>query len=98
MAEEDFEFEEFDELEEFEDLEAEESAGFDFEDEFDRLREKTTRTSAVYDDMELDEEYDEEPQGFFSQITPGQRLILLFLLLLDIVVIAIGAMALFNVI
>ncbi|HSM56020.1 MAG TPA: hypothetical protein VK879_07695 [Candidatus Sulfomarinibacteraceae bacterium] len=96
MAEEDFEFEEF---EEFQDLEEEEPAGFDFEDEFDRLREKTARTSAVYDDMELDDEFeDEEPQGFFSQITPGQRLILLVLLLLDIVVIAIGAMALFDII
>lgn len=96
MAEEDFEFEEF---EEFEEAEAEEPSGFDFEDEFDRLREKTARTSAVYDDMELEDEFeDEQPQGFFSQITPGQRLILLVLLLVDIVVIAVGVMAVFNVI
>ncbi len=73
---------------------------FDFEDEFDRLRQKTARTSAVFDDMEMEEElveYEEE-RGFFARISPGQRLILLLLLLLDIVVIAVGFMAIFNVI
>lgn len=77
----------------------EEEVSFDFEDEFDRLRQKTSRTSAVYDDMELEDELEEETsQGFLAQITPGQRLILLVLLLLDIVVIAIGTMAVFNLI
>ena len=33
------------------------SEPFDFEDEFDRLRQKTARTSAVYDEMELEEGY-----------------------------------------
>lgn len=84
----------------FEDVEAEdESAPFDFEDEFDRLRQKTARTSAVFDDMEMEEELEvEEQHSFFGRISPGQRLILLLILLVDIVVIAIGVMAIFNVI
>jgi hypothetical protein len=77
----------------------EEEVSFDFEDEFDRLRQKTSRTSAVYDEMDLEDDLvDEEPQGFLAQITPVQRLILLVLLLLDVVVIAIGTMAVFNLI
>jgi hypothetical protein len=77
----------------------EESPPFDFEDEFDRLRQKTARTSAVYDDMEMDDELIvEDERSFFEQISPGQRLVLLLVLLLDIVVIAVGFMALFNVI
>lgn len=98
MAEENFEeFEDF----EFDEELAEETddTAFDFEDEFDRLRQKTARTSAVYDDMELDDEFEvEEEQSFFGRISAGQRLILLFLLLLDIVVIAFGFMVLFNVV
>lgn len=80
------------------DLEEEnESTPFDFEDEFDRLRQKTARTSAVFDDMELEEEleYDEE-RSFLGRISAGQRLILLLLLLVDIVVIAVGFMAIFG--
>lgn len=77
----------------------EESPPFDFEDEFDRLRQKTARTSAVYDDMEMDDELIvEDERSFFARISPGQRLVLLLVLLLDIVVIAVGFMALFNVI
>ena len=75
------------------------SEPFDFEDEFDRLRQKTARTSAVYDEMELEEELEmEENRSFFGRISAGQRLILLLLLLVDIVVIAVGFMARFNVI
>ena len=82
---------------EFEDEFENEEAAVDFEDEFDRLRQKTARTSAVYDEMDVDAEMEEaESQGFFSQITPVQRLILLVLLLLDIVVIAVGFMAVFG--
>lgn len=110
MAEEEFDFEGLEDFDEFEDLEAESQAtdqaadqeddlGLEFEDEFDRLRQKTARTSAVYDEMDLEDELEaEESGGFFSQISPGQRLILLVLLLLDIVVIAVGFMAVFGVI
>ncbi len=95
MAEENFE--EFDFEEEV--PEETDDTAFDFEDEFDRLRQKTARTSAVYDDMELEDEFEvEEDESFFGRISAGQRLILLLLLLVDIVVIAFGFMVLFNVI
>lgn len=84
--------------EEFEFEEEQGDDSFDFEDEFDRLRQKTTRTSAVYDDMEFEELEEEEGEGFFAQISPQQRLILALLLLLDIVVIAIGALVVVGVI
>lgn len=95
MAEENFD--EFDFEEEL--VEESDDTDFDFEDEFDRLRQKTARTSAVYDDMELEDEFEvEEDESFFGRISAGQRLILLLLLLVDIVVIAVGFMVLFNVI
>lgn len=82
-----------------EDVQLEESTPFDFEDEFDRLRQKTARTSAVFDDMEMEEELEyEDERGFLARISPGQRLVLLLILLLDIVVIAVGVMAIFQII
>ena len=84
--------------EEFEFEEEERDDSFDFEDEFDRLRQKTTRTSAAYDDMEFEELEEEGGEGFFGQISPQQRLILALLLLLDIIVIAIGALVVVGVI
>lgn len=84
MAEENFEFEDEE---------------FDFEDEFDRLREKTVRTSAVYDEMEYEElEAEETRSGFIGQFSPQQRLVLALLLLLDILAIVVGALVVFNVI
>jgi hypothetical protein len=89
MAEEDFLFSD----ETTEPAEPEEES-FDFEDEFDRLRQKTARTSAVFDEMELEEGYEEEqPEGFFAQISAGQRIILLVLLFVDIVAVGIGVLA-----
>lgn len=90
--------ENFDDTFEFEEAaEEDESTPFDFEDEFDRLRQKTARTSAVFDDMEMEEELEyEEERSFLGRISPGQRLVLLLILLLDIVVIAVGFMALFD--
>lgn len=87
--------EEFD----FED-EAEEEDTFDFEDEFDRLREKTARTSAVYDEMEYDD-YEEEvaaERGFLGQFTPQQRFVLALLLLLDILAVGLGVLVVFGVV
>jgi hypothetical protein len=86
--------------EEFDFEEEAEEDTFDFEDEFDRLREKTARTSAVYDDMEF-EELEEEvavERGFLGQFSPQQRFILAVLLLLDIVAIGVGVLVVFNVI
>lgn len=83
MAEENFEFED---------------DTFDFEDEFDRLREKTARTSAVYDEMEYEELEEERGGGFLGQFSPQERLVLTLLLLLDIVVIVVGALVIFDVV
>lgn len=83
MAEENFEFED---------------ESFDFEDEFDRLRQKTARTSSVYDEMELEELEEEQSEGFFSQISPQQRFVLALLLLLDILAIALGVLVITGVV
>ena len=48
--------------------------------------------------MEFEELEEASGEGFFAQISPQQRLILALLLLLDIVVIAIGALAVAGVI
>ena len=80
-----------------EEFDLEEEEEFDFDDEFDRLREKTARTSAVYDELEEDEMVVER-EGFFASITPIQRLILAVLLLLDIVVIVVGGLVLIGII
>lgn len=83
------------ELPEFEDQEAETQV----EDEFDRLRQKSARTSSVFDEMEFeDDEETFEEEGFFSQISPGQRLILAVLFLVDIVAIGIGVLLIMGVI
>ena len=82
------------------DFEEEQEDTFDFEDEFDRLREKTARTSAVYDEMEfedLEEEVAEE-RGFLGQFSPQQRFVLALLLLLDILAVGLGVLVVFNVI
>jgi hypothetical protein len=80
------------------DFEEEPDDTFDFEDEFDRLREKTTRTSAVYDEMEF-EDLEEDvvaERGFLAQFSPQQRFVLALLLLLDILAIALGVIVVFN--
>ena len=58
------------------------------EDEFDRLRRKSTLASSVYDDMELDDE--PQSSSALSRLTPAQIIILLILLVIDIL--AIGAL------
>lgn len=58
------------------------------EDDFDRLRRKSTLASAVYDDMS----YEDESGGGspLSNLTPLQVIILALLLILDVV--ALGAL------
>lgn len=58
------------------------------DDELDSLREKSTRASSVYDDLEGDEQPEAESGGFLSQYTAGQKLILAILLLIDVVALA----------
>ncbi|GAB4264573.1 MAG: hypothetical protein Kow0080_03770 [Candidatus Promineifilaceae bacterium] len=65
----------------------------DDDDEFARLRQKSARAGTVSDDMEMEEVTVGE--GRFaafslSNFTTGQRLILAFLLLLDILMIGFG--------
>lgn len=59
------------------------------EDELESLREKSAFSTDVYEDMDYDEG-SSGLAGFMNQLTPGQRLILAVLLLLDVIAIAIG--------
>lgn len=74
-----------DELDEFDEL-----------DELDSLREKSTRTSSIYDDIEAEEQ--SEKKGFLAGLTPQQRLVLAFLLFIDIIALACGALVVLGVI
>lgn len=56
------------------------------DEDLDSLREKSARASTVYDDLEGEEP--ESSGGFLSSYSPGQRLILALLLLLDVVAVA----------
>lgn len=60
---------------------------FDDDDDFaSNLREKSARTTAVYEDVD---DIPENEGGVLSRFTPTQRLILAVLALVDVVVIAI---------
>lgn len=64
------------------------------DEELDNLREKSTRTSAIYDDLEVEGEGASE--GFsLSVLTPQQRFILAFLLFLNVIACAFGLIYLF---
>ena len=56
------------------------------DEDFDSLREKSARTSSVYDDIEGGEA--EERSGGLRSLTAQQRLILALLLFIDIVALA----------
>lgn len=61
------------------------------EDEFDQLRQRSARASTAYEDVEIEEG---GGGGFsLSLLTPGQRLVLAVLLLLNVIVIIIGVLA-----
>lgn len=53
------------------------------DEEFERLREKSMRSSTAYSEME-------EPDGSSSGLTPSQRLIITLLVLANILVIGFG--------
>ncbi len=55
------------------------------DEELDSLREKSTRASSVYDELEGEER---SSGGFLSKFTASQRLLLALLLFLDIVALA----------
>ena len=54
------------------------------DDDLDSLREKTRRASSVYDDLEGEPEGQGGLAGTFAGFSPLQRLILVFLLFLDV--------------
>lgn len=56
------------------------------EDEFDRLRRKSTLTSSVYDDMDLEDEGGSTNP--LSRLTVPQIIILLILLVIDIIAVS----------
>jgi hypothetical protein len=60
------------------------------DEELDNLREKSTRTSSIFDDMETGDQ-EASSGGGFSSLTPQQRLILAFLLFLNVIACAAGA-------
>jgi hypothetical protein len=65
------------------------------DEELDNLREKSTRTSTIYDDLEV-EGGGSSSEGFsLESLTPQQRLILAFLLFLNVIACAVGAVVLF---
>ena len=70
-----------------------------FDDDLDQLRDKTTRTSSTYDEMDMSlDDLDSGGQLDFSlsHFTTSQRLILLALLMLDIVAIGFGLLILLG--
>ncbi|MCP4422199.1 MAG: hypothetical protein GY805_36775 [Chloroflexi bacterium] len=67
----------------------------DIDDEFDNLRRKSTRGESLDDDLDGDEEFfsDESSSGSrfaWKNFSPGQRLILALLVLLNIIIGTIG--------
>ncbi|MBK8985415.1 MAG: hypothetical protein IPM39_04930 [Chloroflexi bacterium] len=82
-----------------------ESATDDFEtggdDEFDQLRRKSTRTGSMQDEMEAAERTTATSSGgsfAWSKFTPGQRLVLALLILLNIIAVAFGVMVVAGII
>ncbi len=64
------------------------------DDELDSLREKSTRASSVYDDLEGE---GESSDGFLSKYSPSQRLLLALLLFLDVVALACLVLVVFDI-
>ncbi|MCB8985334.1 MAG: hypothetical protein H6659_16000 [Ardenticatenaceae bacterium] len=78
------------------------SAESSSEDEFDQLRRKSARTGSMQDEMETSGAVETSPQssGAFSwsSFTPGQRLVLALLVVLDIIAVAFGLMVLTGIV
>ena len=69
---------------------------FDDDDDFaSNLREKSTRTTAVYEEVD---DIPESGGGILARFTPTQRLILAALALLDVVVIALVVLVIAGII
>jgi hypothetical protein len=66
------------------------------EDEFESLRKKSTRSSAIYEEMETGGQA-AGLRGLVNGLTPGQRFLLSFLLFINILALA-GACVVISVI
>ncbi len=68
-------------------------------DEFEELRQRSARAGTVYEEMEVDEEAADSRASRFSlnQFTPGQRLLLALLVLLNVIVGGIAILAFIGV-
>jgi hypothetical protein len=76
--------------------------GFDEPDEFDQLRESSARTETLYNDMDEDtfiESGGGSGSGFsLSNFSPGQRLALAILVVLNILMIGFGLLVVLGVV
>ncbi len=68
------------------------------DDDFDRLREASARSTDLYDDMEIGAAAGGGIGGFLSRLSPGQRLIIAVLFLLDVLVFGCGLLVVTGVI
>ena len=71
------------------------------DDEFDQLRRKSARTGSMQDEMETTGTATTTRSGgsfAWSSFTPGQRLLLALLVILDIVAIAFGVMVVVGIV
>ncbi|MCA9926326.1 MAG: hypothetical protein KC419_27010 [Anaerolineales bacterium] len=82
-------------------FEDEQPSGFDDDLDFDSLRRQSARSGSAFDDMETGGMEDDGFEGVESEggsrfslgnFTPGQRLILAILILLDIVAVLFGVL------
>jgi hypothetical protein len=65
------------------------------DEELENLREKSARTSTIYDELEVEGEESSGSGISLSDLTPQQRFIVAFLLFLNVIACAGGAIYLF---
>lgn len=70
------------------------------DDEFEQLRQKTARSGSMYDEMETESNGQSGSSSSFawSNFSSGQRLVLAFLIVLDILAIGFGVMVVAGVV
>lgn len=78
------------------------SSAFEDDLDFDQMRQQSERSESIYGDMEtMDEGADAGARGgsrfSLGNFTPGQRLILVLLVLLDIVAIGFGVLVVMGI-
>jgi hypothetical protein len=69
------------------------------EDEFESLRKKSTRSSTIYEEMEAEDSGGAGGLGgFIARLSPGQRMLLSFLVFINILALGCGCLVLTGVI